>query len=289
MYNEDRKNAFLNSDPRTQKTQIISAFNWCESAENVFEKDVSEFNTAEFDILLNHDKTIRYPVVLRYKNLIKDYVRWCIDNRFCENAELCDYLENIVPGPNNVRSYTVGSPEEAMMYIERLTPAFDSSFWSDCRIRIMFIAAYIGISIEELLKAKRDNIDFSRKIWYNNGTALPIWDVFIPSLKKFLECRDFITIYSDDRIEQLNMDRFDTLVIPERVNKSGNVVVNKPTLFSSILITARKKYFDTYTEDFPFSVRDMSLSGRFYRTYKGYEGIPENTIIEYRQWQKEFY
>lgn len=289
MYNEERKNAFLDFDTQAQRAQNAAAIKWCESAEEIFEKDVSEFNSAEFDILLNHDKSIRYPVVLRYRNLIKNYVKWCIDNKLCENVELWDYLENTLPELNNIKNYTVGSPEEAMEFIERLTPTFNSCSWSDCRIRIMLIAAYIGVSTENLLNAKRDDIDFSGKIWYNDGTALPIWDIFIPSLKKFLDCREFITIYSDDRVELLDMDRYDSLVIPERVTKSGNVLTNKPASFATILISLRKRYFDTYLEDFPFSVKDMFLSGRFYRSYKGLEDIPPTMIKEYRQWQKEFH
>ena len=289
MYNEKQKQAFINSEGRGQIPQKVAAMNWCESAELIFEKDVSTFNTVEADILLNHDKKIRFPVLQRYKNIIGYYVEWCINNKLCENVELLDYLVTMIPTPNNVKNYTVGDPETALEYITRISPDFNSYFWNDCRIRMLFIAAYTGLTGEELMESKRKDIDLEKKIWYNNGTALPIWDVFIPSIKKFLECRSFIIPFSNGRTDLVQLDNYDTLVIPERVNKSGDVIQNKLSTLASILLTSRKKYFDTYGEDFPYSVKDMILSGRFYRGYKGLEEIYPGLSTEYQQWQKEFY
>lgn len=289
MYNKEQKQAFIDAEIKGQKIQNTAAMQWCESAELIFEKDVSMFNPVQADILLNHDKEMRFVVLQRYKNIITHYVEWCINNKLCENVELLDYLTGITPTPNNVKNYTVENPAAAMEYIERISPNFDLNFWNDCRVRILFIASYIGLPGEELMNAKREDIDLERKVWYNKGTALPIWDPFIPSIKKFLDCRGFIVPYTNGRNDIVRVDNYDTFVIPERVNKNGDVIPNKLTSFASIISMARKKYFDVYGEDFPFSKNDIALSGRFYRVRNGLEEITLTLSAEYQQWLKEFY
>lgn len=289
MYNKEGKDKFMVSEGCSEelKAQICAAFEWCEEAENLFEKDVSEFNTSEFEILLNHDSAIRYTLALRYKNLIRKYVQWCIDNKLSENAELLDHISNVNVGANNVESYTVGSPAEAIEWIESVTPRFDEGFFADCRIRIILIAAYTGLTIPQILKSKRCDIDFEKKIWYNNGEELVIWDEFIPHIKKFLNRKDFY-INSRHGGYALQMDFSSDLVLAERV-LNNKVLDNKNNQITTLFLVLRQKYFEENFSDFPYSVRDFELSGKFYRKYKGLGTIPAYQNIEYKRWEEVYH
>ena len=289
MYNKETKNAFIASENFSDelKAQICAAFEWCEEAENLFEKDVSEFNTSEFEILLNHDAAIRYTLTLRYKNLIRKYVQWRIDNKSSENVELLDHIANVNIEANNVESYTVGSPAEAMEWIKSVTPRFEAGYFNDCRVRIILIAAYTGITVSEILKAKRSDIDFEKKIWYNNGEELIIWDEFIPHLKEYLKRKDFY-VNSKHGEYTLRVNWNNDLVLPERI-MNDKIVSNKINQVATLFVILRQTYFEENFSDFPYSVRDFALSGKFYRKYKGVGTIPAYQNVEYRRWEKVYH
>ncbi len=86
MYNEDRKNDFINSDiNRNDLTD--SLFRSISEIEELFEKDVCDFSKEEILFLLQTTESKRFYTIEKYKNIITIYIDWCIQKGYCKVNE----------------------------------------------------------------------------------------------------------------------------------------------------------------------------------------------------------
>jgi integrase len=267
MYNAEVKERFLSEYTGNGAKSIKGRFELIEESERLLGKDIAEMSKSEAILSINKLDFIEMGSAESILSAIKCYVRWCIDNRIFDNAGegfLQVLLSDIDPSASMARMFF--RDEYDFLYSMRKIREFDE-LQNDV---IALIFAWLGLSIEEALDLRDEDIDFeARKIYNRNGTAIVsgISDEFAEILHQYQRAKSAVrqngtTTY--EVIKDLSHDGFIKRVCSTNSDKLGTKIPPRQ------LVSAINKLNQKYAElgfNPRFSVQNANRCGGLYRLW----------------------
>lgn len=261
MYNSNLKTKFIQSYTNSVNTADVctAIFNAIEPYETEWDADICTKNEVELQPVI--DSIVGFRVRSKWMRLIilKDYVRWCITMNV-PNA--CDGMMKInTIGLDKIKEQTVSSPAHLESYLNSICEPVELKA-TDNIYRCYYWLAYAGVSEEDILHIRCDDVDFSNMVVRYNGVEIPIYREAVPAFKNCVELTQFMykhPNYSKD-------------VWKDRV--PGDTIVrgvrSQPSLKAMRVELSRRsktKRDEGFTE-LKLSYYRVWISGLFHRTYE---------------------
>lgn len=261
MYNEDMKIRFIQD-----YTNSINTANVCATIFNAVEKYETKWNA---DICTIDEKNLR-PVIeelvgFRARSkwmrliILKDYAKWCIAMGVSNS---CDGMLKInTIGLEKIKQQTVSSPAHLENYLNEICEPVDEKT-TDNIYRCFYWLAYAGVSEEDILNIRCEDVDFLKMVIRYNDIEVPIYREAVPAFKNCVELTQFVYKHPN----------YSTKVWKDRA--LGDTVVRgvraKPSLKAMRVELSRrsKEKRDEGKTELKLSYYRVWLSGVFFRTYE---------------------
>lgn len=261
MYNENLKTKFIQSYTTSISTAdaCTAIFNAIEKYEAEWDADICTKNETELQPVI--DSIVGFRARSKWMRLIilKDYAKWCIAMGV-PNA--CDGMMKInTIGLEKIKEQTVSSPAHLENYLNEICEPVGEKT-TDNIYRCYYWLAYAGISEEDILKVRCEDVDFDKMVVRYNGIEVPLYREAVQAFKNCVELTQFVfkhPNYSND----VWKDRApgDTVVRGVRA---------QPSLKAMRVELSRrsKNKRDEGKTDLKLSHYRVWISGLFHRTYE---------------------
>lgn len=280
MYNEERKQSYIDSKSRTYSSIQMrkSVFKQTEKYEIEFNKDICEFNNSEITILLNNMFGIRSRSRTWSLTILKDYIRWCIISNIPNTNQSLLSAQTI--GSDKIKETMVSCPTHLQKCLDILFDKEDEDT-VDCIYRCYCWMAFSGISEDDVLKVKSNDIDFIRQNIIVNGKNYPLYRDGIKSFINASRLTEFIyknAAYS----KKITVNR----VPGDELIRGIRAVPSLQTIRTEISRT-NKNAIDAGKEKniVKLSYYRLWLSGIFYREY---DNERSGYNVDFEKYAKEF-
>lgn len=243
MYNSEVKERFLSEYTDNGTKSIRGRFEQLGESERLISKDIAEMSKAEAIASISNLEFLELNSLESILTAIKGYAKWCIANRVFDNAE-CGVLQ-ITPNdidPSASISKMFFRDEHDFLYSMRKVREFDE-LQNDV---IALIFAWLGLSLDEALDIRDEDIDFeTRKIYDRSGVVLVPWisDEFTEILYQYQRAKSAIrqngtTTY--EVIKDLSHDGFIKRICSANSDKLGTKI--PPRQLVSAINKLNQKY-----------------------------------------------
>lgn len=256
MYNEELKNKFFESERLSEslKTKYKSIFNRTSKWECKYEKDLCLIDDIKLlQEIFNDISGVSYRTSYATKSTLKRYFEWCVESGVKGAVNLIGSIE--IKNVDDFKNTMVQDP----LHLQRfLNDIFDSEEENtiDNTYRCLFWLAYAGISSDDAVRIKTNDVDFvTMSVKYNNE-SYPIYKEGIKCFRKCVELKEFNFIHA--RYESV-LDRYNSSQLLRGIR--GDMVY----ITSQSRISRRVTAKNTGTK---LSYEKSRMSGFFYRMYE---------------------
>lgn len=245
MYNSEVKERFLSeyASGGSNVKNIRGRFESISNTEQLLSKDMAEMSKAEAISALNQLEFLEMGTAEGFLTITKIYTRWCQRNEVFDNITggfLQVSLSDIDPSASISKMFF--RDEHDFLYSMRKVREFDE-LQNDV---IALIFAWLGLSLDEALDIRDEDIDFeTRKIYDRNGVVLVPWisDEFTEILYQYQRAKSAIrqngtTTY--EVIKDLSHDGFIKRVCSANSDKLGTKI--PPRQLVSAINKLNQKY-----------------------------------------------
>ena len=269
MYNSEVKERFLSeyASKGSNVKNIRYRFDNIGNFEQFISKDMAQMSKNEAISALNQLEFLEMSSAEGFLSVTKTYIRWCKDYEvFDDIAEgfLQVSLTDIDPSLSMSKMFF--RDERDFLYSMRKVREFDE-LQNDV---IALIFAWLGLSLDEALDIRDNDVDFeARKIYNRNGTTVVSWisDEFIEILYQYQRMKSAIrqngtTTY--EVVKDLSHDGFIKRVCSVNSDKLGTKI--PPRQLVSAINKMNKKYVELGFAP-RFSVQNAQRCGRLHRLW----------------------
>lgn len=269
MYNPEVKERFLSeyASKGSNVKNIRGRFESMSKSEQLLSKDMAEMSKSEAVSSLNQLEFLEMGSAEGFISVTKAYIRWCKDNNAFEDIAdgfLQVSLSDI--DPSSSMSKVFFRDEHDFLYSMRKVREFDE-LQNDV---IALIFAWLGLSLDEALDIRDEDIDFeTRKIYDRSGTVLVPWisDEFAEILQQYQRAKSAIrqngtTTY--EVIKDLSYDGFIKRVCSANSDKLGTKI--PPRQLVSAINKLNQKYIALGFSP-RFSVQNAQRCGGLHRLW----------------------
>lgn len=267
MYNLEVKERFLSEYTGNGSKSIQGRFELMEQHERLLSKDIAEMSKDEAIASINKLEFIEMGSAESILSALKCYVKWCIDNKVFENA-IYGFLQVSLSDidPSVSMSKIFFRDERDFLYSMHKVREFDE-LQNDV---IALILAWLGLSLDEALYIRDEDIDFeARKIFDRNGGVLVPWisDEFAEVLYQYQRTKSAVrqngtTTY--EVIKDLSYDGFIKRVCSANSDKLGTKIAARQ------LVSAINKLNQRYVSlgfSPRFSIQNAQRCGGLHRLW----------------------
>lgn len=266
MYNEELKREYLtvkvqNKEPVRLVFEAISKY------EEAWQADICTRSREEIQEIIDNVVGMRSNSFLQRVNILKDYVRWCIDMGVPGAADGMLYINQA--GLGKIATQTVGSPLHLQRYLNQVFRPNTEGI--DCIYKSYLWLAYSGMNESDIMLVESDCLDFDNMIVRFKDDEYPIYKEAVQPLKVCALSSTFI--YEDDFRSKVY-----TRVEGSRLLRGYRSIASYKTMRSEISRRV-KEAIDSKKTNLSISHYRAWISGVFYRTYEGEcAGVPANFL-----------
>lgn len=276
MYNEERKNQFINSITKSEDfaRTIRSIFKRTEAYEMLHKSDLCELNTEILTKAVSTATNVGNPRTNNiYKSIVKEYLDWCVENGF--SSEVTEFENDFTV----LNTLLTRSPKHLKTCLDKFLPILkdreaqiNGTF--NCLYRTYCWLAFMGIPREDAEVLRCSNVNLEDKVIGYRGQGFEIYDMSLFDIEKCLKSKEFF----QKRIEEKTKKTYGTL-IPRAKNTyflrgrkdekpSADIV---PNVLRRVSYEDNKDFFET-EEEFKkakkrFIYSNLYNSGVYYRAY----------------------
>lgn len=267
MYNPEVKERFLSEYTGNGSKSIEGRFQALGESEQLLSKDIAEMSKMEAISAINKLEFIELSSAESILSAIKGYVRWCIDNKVFDNAAggfLQVALSDIDPSVSMSKMFF--RDEHDFLYSMRKVREFDE-LQNDV---IALIFAWLGLSLDEALGIRDEDIDFeAQKIYDRHGTVLVPWisNEISDILQQYQRMKSAIRqngTTSYEVIKDLSHDGFIKRVCSANSERLGTKI--PPRQLVSAINKMNQKYVELGFKP-RFSIQNAQRCGGLYRLW----------------------
>lgn len=260
MYNENQKMAYI-SGRKTESSRYFCkvVFDECEVFEKEWGADLCTQSVERLSVLVNSLFSTRVKSSVPKLILLKDYVRWCIDNNI--NDARSDIFKVQIESVQILKEYMVSGP---LGLQKKLDLVFDGveNCTIDCTYRCFYWLAFAGMQEKDILDVKKDDIILSDLTINFNGKTYPIYREAIPTIKKAITLKEFRYVNSN----------YANVIYKPRANPemllSGIKATPSIKVIRAELSRKNKCVINRLGENPNLSYQRVRLSGIFYRKFE---------------------
>lgn len=226
MYNSEVKERFFNeyASKGTNTAYTEARFEIIGNFEHLLSKDIAEMSKSEAISAINQIEFLEMGSAEAFLSHVKSYVKWCQDNKVfnsCIAGALQVSLNDLDPSTQMARVFF--RDEQDFLYAIRKVREFNE-LQNDV---IALIFGWLGLSVDEALDIRDEDIDFeTRKIYDRSGVVLVPWisDEFADILQQYQRANSAIrqngtTTY--EVIKDLSYDGFIKRICSANSDKIG--------------------------------------------------------------------
>lgn len=284
MYNEERKQEFINTHTQKNSTKKFMAqiFNWFEPYETEWGIDLSQQSAEILQPVVDKTSGLRSKSTELVLILLKEYVNWCGRNGYETSRGIYEVKINSI---EKIKNQMVSSPIHLKRIIDRETPketpvntnkkeekkfGFDKPEREtvDITYRVFLWMAFAGLDDEDAIRVTADDVDLANLRINFEGHSYEIYKECIEDFEKACNLKSFIyehpryTIRRDRALGNCIMRGFRSSDIDL---KSIRPIINRrlnPT-------EKDRDKFENLKQPFcKLSYKRIQLSGMFYRMYE---------------------
>lgn len=265
MYNELLKQEFVSqfSDNPSKQKSCIWLFNAVEKFENVWNADICTKDGDDLQRVVDYLLGIRTSAKAQRYNLLKEYFAWCVEKGVpgAKNA-----IKDInTSGTTKMRSRTVSSPVHLQMYLDGVFQE-ESKLTRDNLLRAYCWLAYIGLSEDDIITLRSDEVDLDKLVVTHGGKHYKIYAEAIPSLRNCKEMSFFYYRHPNyDKAVPRNRAQSDLLLRGTSPTVSAHAFRND--LSSASKRQAAKNESARKTEEEQLYAKSESLRLSYYRIW----------------------
>lgn len=266
MYNEELKKEYLsvrarNGEPVRLVFEAISKY------EEAWQADICTRSKEEIQEIIDSVVGLRSSSFLQRVNILKDYVRWCIDRGVPGATDGMLYINQA--GLGKIATQTVGSPLHLQRYLNQVFKPNTEGI--DCIYKSYLWLAYSGMREPDIMLVESDCLDFDNMIIRFKDDEYPIYKEAIQPLKVCALSPTFV--YEDDLKRKVY-----TRVDGNRLLRGYRATASYKTVRSEISRRI-KAAIDSKKTNLSISHYRAWISGVFYRTYEAEcAGLPANFL-----------
>lgn len=268
MYRAPIKDQFLRECYTTEESRVDARYTLDRVApyEKRLETDISAIGgDALQDIVsrLSSARGINFALDLC---VLKNYVRWCIINRF--PGTCADILDIQFSDTEKYKRKAVANPVQLQAYLDQVfSPESDETI--DVVYRSYFWLAFSGIDEEDAIKVRGDQLDLDHmRIVLDNGKVYKIYDQALPAFCKAISLNDFVyrnPNYKNGKVAR--KDRVSGNLLLRGIKKKDNKENLSIKSYRAVIIKKTKLAEDTGKTTQCLSYSRVYLCGVFFRAY----------------------
>lgn len=192
MYNEERKNRFMNeyssSDSFSRSVKVI--FDWTEPYETLNQQDLCELNKEVLNRIISDIAVAPTRTAQCYISIVQRYIEWCQKEGFSTDpVEICrDY--------SNLNTIMVNSPTHLKQTLDKFFPIIKHKKAQkygtfNCLYRTICWLAFMGITKNDAENLKCNSVDFEDMMIGFNGRGFKIYEESVFDLDKCVHSEVF--------------------------------------------------------------------------------------------------
>ncbi|MBU5333566.1 hypothetical protein KQI61_15310 [Anaerocolumna aminovalerica] len=197
-YNHQRKKDYLKSQELDFNTNIIkniiSVFNMTSNFENANDKDLCEFTFEEFVSMFSLNQWVNYSTFKSKKTIIKNYIKYCVDNNLCEANNLRNISRLIGKDIKKKSKFEIEYYKDFEDFHDTIQYLFHETLKNNdngvISITILYLLWY-GFEKEEIIKIKNEDFDFDNKTIMCRDTNHIVNIDNEDVLSLFQKCKDY--------------------------------------------------------------------------------------------------
>lgn len=195
MYNKELKEKFINDETSSESTirSYLYLFKIIEPYELNLNSDLCTIKKDKLEKILNEISGKKSSSLKTRYYMIKKYSQWCVLNNI-EGACLDIELINVNVNSNKVKSTMVVNSKQLEMYLNNVFKP-EKLNTIDNRYRVVFWLVFSGISEDDFINVKSDDIDLENMVIKFNDKKYPIYRESIESIKSCIELKKFRYIH----------------------------------------------------------------------------------------------
>lgn len=262
MYNVKLKKEYLSiKAPNSKPSEFL--FEAIAKYEEAWQADICTRSKEEIQGIIDNVVGMRSNSFLQRVNILKDYVRWCIDKGVPGATDGMLHINQA--GLGKIATQTVGSPLHLQRYLNRVfKPNTDGI---DCVYKSYLWLAYSGMRESDIMLVESDCLDFDKMIIRFKDDEYPIYKESLQPLKVCALSPTFV--YEDDFRHKV-YPRVEGNLLLRGYRATASYKTIRSELSRHI-----KAAVNSNQTNLSISHYRAWISGVFYRTYEGEcAGIP---------------
>ncbi len=262
MYNEELKMRYLDvKNPNDAPTKLV--FEAISKYEEAWHADICTRSKEDIQEIIDNIVGMRSSSFLQRVNILKDYVRWCLEQGVPGATDGMLHISQA--GLGKIALQTVGSPLHLKRYLNCLFKP--DSEGVDCIYKSYLWLAYSGMRESDITKVETNCVDFDKMIIKFNGDEYPIYKESIQPLEV---CAQSPTLVYEDDIRYKIYQRVEGNLLL----RGYRAVPSYKTIRSELSRHIKRAIESNKTKQ-SISYFRAWISGVFYRTYEAEcAGIP---------------
>lgn len=260
MYNEDIKKKFISGYTRSIHTAEAArtVFNAMEPYETVWGADLCTRSAEQLQPAIDNIMGLRSYSKWTALTALREYTKWCM---LMKLPGACDGMMHVdTLGLEKIRKRMVASPFHLQKYFNEVFDA-ESEETIDNIYRCYLWLAYDGMSEEDALNVRSDDVDFQNMLISCNDIEIPIRHEALPAFRNAATLKSFR--YKHPNYKPVRRDRAAGDTIMRGIKANTQVMTIRSTL--------SKRFSEAFKEnrtELQLSFYRIWLSGLFYRMYE---------------------
>lgn len=260
MYNAEQKENFIReySTSIPGRSSAVKFFRLTEPYEREYDLDICCWDLERLQPVMDRICGLRQTSVVSQRSMLRSYVKWCGESGVSGVTDAAFALPN--PGLEKVRRQTLKNPRHLQAFLNAICDP-ESDETSDNNFRSYYWLAYAGMDSEEILRVRRDEVDFDRMLVRHGGSEYPLYREALPALRNAATLTAYLyrhPNYGADKIAY--RDR-----VPGDLLMRGIKAVPSIAVMRVGLSRRNRRALDEGKTDLDLSYYRIWLSGVFYR------------------------
>lgn len=190
MYNTALKNRFLERYPegKSMRKGYVTLFEAISQYEAEWDADICTRSHEELKPVVAQIIGIRMSSTSHRVYLLRDYVRWCIENgvpNACDGA-----LQPFEIGLEKLSQTTLSNPKHMQIYLDAVFPP-ESDLTLDCVYRCYLWLSYMGMDEEDIVEVRVGDIDLSEMVIKFKDQSYPLYRESLSAFKACMSQNSF--------------------------------------------------------------------------------------------------
>lgn len=286
MYNEQQKKEYLEYIQSNYQSQshydfVKNIFLNSYQLETELDKDISMFDNLELNRLFCLNQWGRKYQFSSTKSHLIAYMNWCDENGYGSSGSAYSFTRADIIKTVVKQKYPFKSIEEIKTFFYNLMKMDEQNYHESNLMKYcMCMLVWNGFSCDEVMKIKRENIDYTNNLIEFDSKIIKFNNEDIKIIKEADECRSSIMLYLGERWVRYKLSNTDYLIKRRDIDMED---VNRRYTNETAWIRKSVEKLGDYS----FSFGNLFINAMFIRVKELKENLIKKYIDDYNEWLRQ--